>query len=121
MSARTVVVTFTMQVDDDVTPDMLDHVAGAAEVQFSEPVLTNEDDGEPTHGVISGVRFQVSDPRAGAVLPFDAIMLEGSEESDNLQVRCDICRAHLCDAEPGDPLHVLVGIARDHACAGADQ
>ena len=35
----------------------------------------------------------------------------------DMELHCTRCGEHLCDVEHGDTLDILVGMARDHACA----
>lgn len=37
----------------------------------------------------------------------------------DLELTCTECEAHLCDAEDGDTLEVLVSMAEDHTCGDA--
>ena len=66
--ARRVGFVFTMDVAEGVTDDQISHAAGAAYVQFNEPVLSNDDDGNVTHGATSRVIMLPFDPDLTNVL-----------------------------------------------------
>lgn len=53
--SRTVVIKITATVEDSVTDEQLDYVAAAATFQVIEPVLSAEDEGRATFGVINYV------------------------------------------------------------------
>ena len=36
----------------------------------------------------------------------------------DLELVCDVCETHLCDAEHGDELATLVSVAESHRCPG---
>lgn len=36
----------------------------------------------------------------------------------DLEMHCDRCRTHLCDAEHGDTMNVLARVALEHVCTG---
>lgn len=53
--SRRVVIKISAVVEDSVTNEQLDYVAAAAMIQVIEPVLSPDDDGRPTFGVINYV------------------------------------------------------------------
>jgi len=40
----------------------------------------------------------------------------GDGVKTDLELTCEDCGEHLCDAEPDDTLFSLVGVAADHTC-----
>ncbi len=50
--------------------------------------------------------------------PLRTFALQASVDSAKLDLElvCQSCGSHLCDAEPGDTLDVLSGVALDHHC-----
>lgn len=65
-SPRRVAYIYMMEVAPGVTEDQVAYAAYAAYVQFAEPVLSDADDGEPTHGALRRV----------AMLPFDPALMD---------------------------------------------
>lgn len=55
-----VLVMFRLTVSGSLTDEQIAYVVGAAGVQFDEPVLSDDDDGEPTFGAILSTSVTVS-------------------------------------------------------------
>jgi hypothetical protein len=51
----------------------------------------------------------------------EEIVLRADGDGAALEVHCTGCSAHLCDAQDGDTLAVLLRVAADHTCTATDE